>query len=41
MRLNLTKTIIIALRGFRGKLSPGAYPLEDLDIYLEKKDEYL
>ena len=39
MRFDLTKTILIALRGYRGKPSSDAAPLKDLDIHLEKKKE--
>ena len=38
MRCDLTKTTLIALRGFRGKPSPAAVPLKDLDIHLDKND---
>ena len=41
MRFDLTKTILIALRGYRGKPSPEAAPLKDLDIHLEKTEEFL
>ena len=39
LRFDLTKTILIALRGYRGKPSSEAAPLKDLDIHLEKTDK--
>ena len=39
LRFDLTKTILIALRGYRGKPSSEAAPLKDLDIHLEKTDQ--
>ena len=40
MTFDLTKTILIALHGYRGKPYPEAAPLKDLDMHLEKTQEY-
>ena len=40
MRFDLTKTTLIALRGYRGKPSHEAAPLKDLDIHLEKTEGF-
>ena len=41
LRFDLTKTILIALRGYRGKPSSEAAPLKDLNIHLEKTDQVI
>ena len=37
LRFDLVKTVLISLRGYRGKVSYPAAEIKDLDIHLEKK----
>ena len=40
MRFDLSKTFSITLRGYRGRPSPETAPLKDLDVHLEKTEEF-